>query len=261
MIETHCHLDYLKSFPLPEILAKAKCKGVQKILTISVEPSHWDHILELTTLDEMIFASIGVHPHHAKESCSQDLQRMEELLQKSSTGAKKIVAIGEAGLDYYYLHSPKELQHERFEQQIQMACDLNYPLVIHTRDADEDCENILKNSSSLLNRKGVLHSFTSGKKLAEWALSEGFYLGFNGMITFKNADHVRSILELCPIDRVLLETDAPFLTPVPHRGKENMPSYLIHIAEKVAEVKNIALETVILETTKNAHQLFWPSVL
>jgi len=138
----------------------------------------------------------------------------------------KMVAVGEIGLDYHYNNSPPEIQRSAFERQLQIACDQDLPVVIHTRDADEDTKAILKNFSSKLKRKGVVHSFTSTLELAEFVLSEGFYIGFNGIITFKKAENVQEVVKITPVERILFETDSPFLTPVPHTGKENAPFYL-----------------------------------
>jgi TatD DNase family protein len=166
------------------------------------------------------------------------------------------VAIGEIGLDYHYSKSPHDEQRQAFEEQLQIAIDFNLPVVIHSRDADEDTMAILKNFSSTLKRKGVIHSFTSGLKLAELAIKENFYLGFNGIITFKNAENVRDALRLTPVEKILLETDSPFLTPDPYRGMENAPYYLPFIAEKIAEVKNLELTSVLEHAYKNSIDLF-----
>ena len=154
----------------------------------------------------------------------------------------KMVAVGEIGLDYHYNNSPPEVQRSVFERQLQLACDLDLPVVIHTREADEDTRAILRNFSSKLKRKGVVHSFTSSIELAEFVLTEGFYIGFNGIITFKKAENVQEVVKITPPERILFETDSPFLTPVPHRGKENAPFYLPFVAAKIAELKCLDLE-------------------
>ncbi len=168
----------------------------------------------------------------------------------------KMVAVGEIGLDYHYNNSPAEVQRSAFERQLQIACDQDMPVVIHTREADEDTKAILRNYSSTLKRKGVIHSFTSTLDLAEFVLSEGFYIGFNGIITFKKAENVQEVVKITPQERILFETDSPFLTPVPHRGKENAPFYLPFVAAKIAELKNVDLDLLKVQVLKNSLQCF-----
>jgi len=251
IIETHCHLDYLKSKPLEQVLQEAKQNGIQKIITIAVEPDNFDIVKELAEKNEMIFYSQGIHPHDAKLVTDEALNKI-----KTRTAETKMLAVGEIGLDYYYDHSPREKQIDVFELQLQIAINANKPVIIHSRDADEDMINILKKYAPKLNQKGVIHSFTSGELLAKEALKLGFYIGFNGIITFKNAKNVRDIVEICPLNRILLETDAPFLTPVPHRGKENSPANLPYILEKIAEIKNIPSDEVAKQCFKNSQDLF-----
>lgn len=232
IIETHCHLDYFED--IDSCLSLAKEAGVEKLITIGVSPWAQDEILHISQVYPEIYCTQGVHPHKAKfyEDCTT-----RKILK--NTQNKKVVAIGECGLDYYYENSTPQEQKKAFEIQLELAAKVDLPVVIHTREADEDTLAILKNHSSSLKQKGVLHSFTSGKKLAEYALTEGFYLGFNGIITFKNAQDIRDIVSLTPIDRILTETDSPYLTPVPHRGKKNSPQYLPHIVEKICEIKEL----------------------
>jgi TatD DNase family protein len=251
IIETHCHLDYLKSIPLEEILEKSSSAGIEKILTISVEPDNFDTVKELAQKYTQVYFTQGIHPHDAKLSTTEALE-----LIKERTSENKMLAVGEIGLDYHYDNSPRDKQREVFKAQLEIAIEKEKPVVIHSRDADEDMINILKEYAPKLKRKGVIHSFTSGPELAQCALDLDLYLGFNGIITFKNAKEVRAIVEMCPIERILTETDAPFLTPVPHRGKENAPYYLPHVIEKIAEIKNLPHEEVLNITYKNALDLF-----
>lgn len=252
IIETHCHLDYLKQDALELTLEKSLAHNIEKIITIAVSPDNLQKVLTLTQEHDIIFGSQGVHPHDAKafsEACFQEI--------KTNLNNEKILAVGEIGLDYYYEHSDRDIQKKVFEQQLQLAADMDYPIIVHTRDADEDTQAILKNFSSALKRKGVIHSFSSGLALAELCLAEGFHLGFNGMVTFKNADNVRAAVNLCPIEQLLLETDSPYLTPAPYRGIENSPYYLPFIAEKIAEVKTLALNDVLKQCYRNSNALFW----
>lgn len=233
IIETHCHLDYLKEKPLDEILQEATASGIEKIITISVEPDNFDTVKDLSKKYEQVFFTQGIHPHDAKLATELALDMIKE-----RTTLTKMVAVGEIGLDFHYNNSPKETQIEVFRKQLEIAIGSQKPVVIHSRDADEEMITILEEYAPRLTKKGVIHSFTSGLELAQRAIDLGFYLGFNGIITFKSAENVRDALKLCPLDRILLETDSPFLTPVPHRGRENSPAKLPYILEKVAQIKN-----------------------
>lgn len=252
IIETHCHLDYLDADALDDVLQKSKTHGIEKIITIAVSPDNLEKVVRLTQQHDFIFGSQGVHPHDASKFSDECFLEI-----KNNLAHKKILAVGEIGLDYYYEHSDRETQKKVFEQQLQLAADEDYPIIVHTRDADDDTQAILKNFSPHLKRKGVIHSFSSGLTLAEFCLSEGFYLGFNGMVTFKNAENVRSAVALCPLEQLLLETDSPYLTPDPYRGKQNAPYYLPLIAERIAEVKNIEIENLLMQCYENSNRLFW----
>ncbi len=251
IVETHCHLDYLKSLPLEEILNQAKAQGVEKIVTISVEPDNLDSVIQLAETHPQIYCTQGIHPHDASKITEEALLKIESRVKHP-----KVVAIGEIGLDFHYNLSVKDVQLKNFERQLQIAHNNNLPVVIHTRDADEDTIAILKNFEGLLPRKGVLHSFTSTLKLAEYALSEGFVLGFNGIITFPKAEDVRDVLRATPVTQILFETDAPFLTPVPHRGKENGPQYLPFVVKKIAELKQIDEAELCRQVWDTTHRLF-----
>lgn len=232
-IETHFHLDYLKSFPRDEIIEKGKSEGIEKFITIAVEPDNLKIVREIAHIYPEVYFTQGVHPHDSKLSTADSLKEIKDNLNNP-----KCVAVGEIGLDYHYDNSPRDIQKKVFEEHLQIASDNDLPVVIHSRDADNDTKEILSNFSSVLKRKGVIHSFTAGKDLAEFALKEGFFLGFNGIITFKKAEDVRDIVRITPKEQLLLETDSPFLTPVPHRGKENGPYYLPFVGKKVLEIFN-----------------------
>lgn len=251
MIETHCHLDYLKAEPLEEIRKKIKEAGITKVVTIGVDPLNLDKVMDLALNHEEIYFTQGIHPHDAKDATEVEFEKIIQRCQHP-----KMVAVGEIGLDYHYNNSPAEIQRQVFERQLQIACDQDMPVVIHTRDAEADTQAILKNFSSRLKRKGVIHSFTSSLELAEFVLSEGFYIGFNGIITFKKAENVQEVVKITPPERILFETDSPFLTPVPHRGKENAPYYLPFVAQKIAELKNVNLENLKIKVFQNSLQCF-----
>lgn len=255
IIETHFHLDMLKAESRENIVAKCLQQNIQKMITISTSANNLDEVISIAETFPEIYCTQGLHPHDGKEWNESVLAHILKNL-KDPKKNKKIVAIGEIGLDYYYSKSPREEQLKAFEEQLQIAVDHNLPTVIHTRDADEDTIAVLKNFSSTLKRKGVVHSFTSGLALAQFAIDEGFCLGFNGIITFKNAENVRDALRITPLERILLETDSPFLTPDPYRGVENAPYYLPFIAEKIAEVKAVDLETILIHAYRNSIELF-----
>jgi TatD DNase family protein len=252
LIETHCHLDYLKAEPLDEIRKKISEAGISKVITIGVDPQNLDKVKELSDSCEEIYFTQGIHPHDAKEATEVEFNK---IISRSTL--PKMVAVGEIGLDYHYNNSPPEIQRKVFERQLQIAVDHDLPVVIHTRDADEDTKAILKAFSGHLKRKGVVHSFTSSIELAEFVLSEGFYLGFNGIITFKKAENVQEVVKITPSEQILFETDSPFLTPVPHRGKENAPYYLPFVAAKIAELKGIDLETLKSQVYQNSLNCFF----
>ncbi len=255
IIETHFHLDMLKSLSRDEIVEKCLKQNIEKMITISTSAKNLDEVICISDTYSNIYCTQGLHPHDGKEWNENVRAHLLSNLN-DPTKNKKIVAIGEIGLDYYYSKSPQQEQIIAFEEQLQIAIDYNLPVVIHSRDADDDTIAVLKNFTSLLDRKGVIHSFTSGLGLAQFALEAGFYLGFNGIITFKNAENVRDALRITPPNRILLETDSPFLTPDPYRGTENAPYFLPFIAEKIAEVKSLTLENILIDCYQNSIDLF-----
>jgi TatD DNase family protein len=237
-----------------EVLQRISKHNIEKMITISTSDRNLDEVIKISETYSNIYCTQGLHPHEGKEWNDQVKDHVIQNLTKHKN--KKIVAVGEIGLDYYYSKSPRDEQLKAFEEQLQIACDFELPVVIHSRDADEDTITTLKKYSHKLSRKGVIHSFTSGLDLAKFALSEGFYLGFNGIITFKNAENVRDALRITPLERILLETDAPFLTPDPYRGVENAPFYLPFVALKVAEVKGVSTEEILKICYENSKLLF-----
>lgn len=252
IIETHFHLDYLKEDSAENLLAAARAVGVERFMTISVEPGNMPKALELAKQFEDVYATLGVHPHEAEQFNDSAAQYMHEHCTHN-----KVVAVGEIGLDYFYEHSPREIQRNAFCQQLEIAIQHQLPVVIHTRDADEDCMAILKEYAPQMLNKGVIHSFTSGMELAELAVDLGFCLGINGIVTFNKADNVREVVAATPLENILLETDAPFLTPAPYRGRENAPKYLPFIAEKIAAVKEIEVSQVLTQTYQNSLRVFF----
>jgi len=251
IIETHCHLDYLKQASFSDIAEHCKKIGIEKIMTISVSPDNLEKALMIAQAEENIFCSQGVHPHDARLFDAAAKQVIINNLKDPN-----VKAVGEIGLDYHYDHSPREIQRKVFEEQLQLAIDHDMPVIIHTRDADEDTLSILKNMLPQLKKGGVVHSYTSGKELAQYVLEQGMYIGFNGIITFKSAENVREILQMTPLEQILLETDAPFLTPVPYRGVENAPIYLPFVAKELLQVKQTDAATALPIIYDNSVKLF-----
>jgi len=252
IIETHCHLDYLKDRPLEETLEICLKGGVDRLITISVQPGNLATVRELVETHPYIYGTQGIHPHEAIQWSDE----VEEEIRKHAPHPK-IVAVGEIGLDFHYTRSPRDKQIEVFKKQLALARELKKPVVIHSREAEKETIEILDEVKDAQAQTGVVHSFTSGLDLAEKAIELGYYLGFNGIITFKNAEAVRDAVRLCPLDRILLETDSPFLTPVPYRGRENAPFYLPFVAEKVAEIKGVSVDDCLKTTRENALKLFF----
>ena len=252
IIETHCHLDYLDQAELDATLEKSLAVGVERIITIAVSADNLNRVMELTASSQYIWGTQGIHPHEA-DSYSPEV----DVLIRANASDARIVAVGEIGLDYYYDHADRSVQRKVFEQQLQTAVELDLPVVIHTREADNDTRDILKNYSSDLASKGVIHSFTSSLALAEFCLAEGFMLGFNGITTFNRADNVRKVVAATPLRQLLLETDAPYLTPVPYRGRPNAPYYLPFIAETVAAIKALDVEELLQQANSNSRNLFF----
>ena len=254
IIETHCHLDYLKDRPLAETLAESRRVNIERIITIAVAPDNLAAVRTLCQAAPWVYGTQGIHPHEAEHYTDAVEREIREHVPNPD-----IVAVGEIGLDYYYDHADRDVQRQVFRRQLQIACDADLPVVIHSREADEDTIAILKEFEHSLTRRGVIHSFTSGPGLARYALDQGWCLGFNGITTFNKAENVRDIVRMTPIEQILLETDAPFLTPVPYRGKENAPFYLPFVAEKIAEVKELPLDEVIGKTYHNSLRTFFSS--
>ena len=253
IIETHCHLDYLDEEGLEDTLQRCNDVGIERIITISVSPDNLDTVLSLTRRADNIWGTQGIHPHEADA-----YNPAVEAAVRVGCEDERILAVGEIGLDYYYDHADRGAQRTAFERQLQLAVDLEMPVVIHTREADDDTRDILQNFERSLSRKGVIHSFTSSLALAQYCLDAGFMLGFNGITTFNRAENVREVVAATPVERILLETDAPYLTPVPYRGRPNAPHYLPFVAEKVAEVKAVDIETLLAQARANSMQLFFP---
>lgn len=196
-----------------------------------------------------VYSAVGIHPHESKKINGKDLDEVDEMLSSS-----KIMAVGEIGLDYYYNHSPKEIQKKIFCNQIDLARKHNLPIIVHDRDAHEDMVEIL--SERARGMRVLLHCFSGDKKMAQWGVNQGFYFGIGGVITFKNAQELVSVIQGIPLERIVLETDSPFLTPVPFRGRSNEPMFIPMIAQKLAEIKEVPVSKIGKSTTENAYEIF-----
>ena len=252
IIDSHCHLDF-KEFneDFNDVLLNAKTNNISGMQTICTKIDEFPKILDIAKKHSNIWCSVGTHPHNAESEKHISQDNIKNLCDND-----KVIGIGETGLDYYYENSNKEDQINSFLKHIEVAKITGMPLIIHARDADDDMIEILTKEYNKSPFTGVIHCFTSSYKLAEAALSIGFYISFSGIITFKNADEIRNSCKKIPIERILVETDAPFLAPVPYRGKRNEPSYITETIKKVAEIKELTVEEVTNITTNNFFDLF-----
>ena len=248
-IDTHCHLDKLDSTP-EEAIIEAKQAGVQRMVTVSVDEPSLDFVSSMVQQFPEVYGSVGFHPHDAAE-LTEDL---EQKIRKLALEEKKLIAIGETGLDYHYMYSSAEVQQQVFSKQLLLAVELNLPVIMHSREAETDTLNILQEIP--VPPLGVAHSFTSSFEMAKTLIEMGWYIGINGIVTFKNAEDLREVVSWLPLDRLLLETDSPFLAPTPFRGKPNKPAHIPAIATFIAELRGISLEQLSEQTSANAQRLF-----
>jgi TatD DNase family protein len=252
LVDSHCHLDFENfASDLDAVVARAEAAGVGRIVTISTRVKRHAQVLSLAERFPNVTCSVGTHPHHAHEELDVTA---EELIARASH--PKVVAIGEAGLDYHYDNSPRDAQEQGFRTHIAAARATQLPLVIHSREADGDMARILEEESGKGAFPAVLHCFTGGPELARRALALGHSISFTGIVTFKNSGDLRAIAKDLPPDRFLVETDAPYLAPNPHRGKRNEPAYVAEVAKVLAEVRGVSFEEIARQTTENFFKLF-----
>ena len=252
LVDSHCHLDY-NDFEedFEEILQRAKENGVTAMLNAGNNIGELDKQLAISEKYPFIYTAVGVHPHNASEY--ENIKAQDFIEQ---TTHKKVVAIGECGLDYYYDYAPKELQIKIFREQIIAAQETGLPLIIHTRDADDDTISLLKEMYEQKKFTGEIHCFSSSKKLADFALSISFYISASGILTFNKSQDIREIFADIPLDRLLVETDAPFLAPIPKRGRRNEPAFVKYTAERLAQIKDIPFDELAQITSDNFYRLF-----
>jgi len=251
LIDSHAHLD-MKQFnsDRDQVIDRALSAGVRRIITVGIDIISSRNAVKLTTHYPFVFATIGIHPHNADNADKHDLEEIVLMAQQ-----EKIIAIGEIGLDFFRNRSARQNQIEVFTQQLAIAISLDLPVVIHDREAHTETVSILT-SFKQNGLHGVIHCFSGDYKLAKTFINMGYYISMPGTVTYNNASQTQDVVKKVPLNRLLLETDAPFLAPTPYRGKRNEPSYIIHTAQKIAKLRSISFEEVSYQTSKNVCQLF-----
>ena len=249
LVDSHCHLDLIKNSNPDTLVALAHAQGISHFLNVSIDLEHFPTLLEIARRINNVFASVGVHPNTSREVVVE-IATLCRLANDS-----QIIAIGETGLDYFRSQGNLTWQQQRFRTHIQAAKEMNKPLIIHSRDAAEDTLRILceENAATV---GGIMHCFVEDWKIAQQAMEMGFYISFSGIITFKNAKKLQAVAKQIPLERMLVETDAPYLAPVPHRGKTNQPAYVKYVAEFIANLREETFETIAQVTTENFFRLF-----
>lgn len=251
IFESHAHYED-KRFDedRKELLDRFREKGIAKVVNVGSGIETSKQSIALAKEYDFVYASVGVHPENAMELEKENFDVLKTLLQE-----EKVVAVGEIGLDYYWDEPEREIQKKWFEKQIELAKEVQKPIIVHSRDAAQDTLQILKDFGGS-EVGGVIHCFSYGKEIARTCMDMGFYIGIGGVVTFKNAKKLKEVAEYVPLDRILLETDCPYMAPEPHRGKRNSSLYIPHIAEKIAEIKGITPEEVIEKTYENAKKMY-----
>ncbi|MCZ6872510.1 MAG: TatD family hydrolase [bacterium] len=250
MIDSHSHI-YMDRYDDDRnaVIARAVATGVTQLLQVGCDLESSHTVVALSQRVSGVYASVGVHPHHAITLNTDILDALAALLQHA-----KVVAWGEIGLDFYYDNSPRDIQLAAFEAQLQRAIRCDVPVVVHTREAETETLDLLRRYP--LRRGGHVHCFTGTPGMAEELIEMGFHIGFTGIISFNKADNVRAALRLVPLERLLIETDSPYLAPQPHRGKRNEPAFVAHVAETIAEVKSVSLIDILHHSTQNFYRLY-----
>mgnify|MGYP001314220605 CR=1 FL=1 len=251
MIDSHCHLDHEPLFKnIKEVIDRSKKIGINKLLTICTTIKSFENILQLINLDNIIYGTFGIHPHESEK----DVINKQKIIS-SIKKHKKIVGVGETGLDFFYNHSNYDKQISSFKVHIEASIETNLPLIVHSRDAENETYKILESYKNH-NPKILMHCFTGTKEFSDKLLSLNAYFSASGIITFKNSHELQETFKIIPNEKLLVETDSPFLSPVPMRGKENEPSYIIYTLKKLAELKNISEEEIVNITTNNFEKIF-----
>jgi TatD DNase family protein len=252
MIDSHCHLDHESLLSdLSNVITRSKDAGIEKLLTISTTLKSFENIKEIIKIDEMIYGTIGIHPHE----CGDDTMTSDFIVENLNRNSR-IIGIGETGLDFFYNNSEKDKQIFSFNQHIEASIKTNTPLIIHSRNAEDETFDILNNYKDK-NLKILMHCFTGTRKFAEKLLTLNSFFSASGIITFKNSIDLQKTFKFLPLDRILIETDSPYLAPVPNRGKKNEPSFIDFTAKKLAEIKNVSKTELTIATTDNFNKLFF----
>ena len=257
LVDSHCHIDGEQfDADRDEVIGRAEDVGVKIMLVIGTgEATNFDNfqrVVDLAEKHDNIFAAIGVHPHDAKTFDAESEKRLIDLVKSS----KKVIAWGEIGLDFYYDHSPREVQYEIFRRQINIARELDLPIIIHSRDADDETVEVLTEECNYENFRGIMHCFGGTPKMAQKLMKIGFMISFAGNVTFKKAENLRDAARVVPLEKLLIETDCPYLTPIPFRGKRNEPMYVAETAKFLAEFYRIEVEKLANQTTQNFIDFF-----
>lgn len=252
LVDSHCHLDFPDyAGKVDEVMARARAAGVGVCVSIGTELGRFAGVRAVAEKFPDVWCSVGVHPHEAQKELLED-----EAVLIAQAAHPKVVAVGETGLDYYYEHSPKPQQQVNFRFHIAAARTTGLPVIVHSRDADDDTIDILRDEMGKGAFTGLIHCFTGTQKLADAALELGLYISVSGIATFKNSTALRDVIKSVPLDRLLVETDAPYLAPVPHRGKTNEPAFVVHTAVLLAELKGVTPAELAAATTENFFRLF-----
>jgi len=252
LVDSHCHLDFPDyAGNVEAVVERARAAGVGVCVSIGTELARFPGVKAVAEKFPHVWCSVGVHPHEAEKELLDD-----EAALVTEAAHPKVVAIGETGLDYYYEHSPREPQQQNFRAHIAAARKTGLPVIVHTRDADDDTIDILRGEMEKGRFSGLIHCFTGTQKLADAALELGLYISVSGIATFKNSRALRDVIATVPLERLLVETDAPFLAPVPHRGKTNEPAFVVHTAKMLAELKGVTEGELAKATTENFFRLF-----
>lgn len=252
IIDSHCHLDFeALASDLPGVIARAKAAGVERMVTISTRVRQFDRIRAIAEAHDNVWCTVGTHPHQAAEETDVTADELVRLAQHP-----KVIGIGEAGLDYHYDYAPRDVQAKSFRVHIDAARQTGLPLIIHSRSAEDDTAAMLEEEMGKGAFRALLHCFSSKPELARRGLALGAYVSFSGILTFKSAEEIREAAVLTPLERLLVETDAPYLAPVPHRGASNEPAFTVHTLAKLAEVKGVTAAEMAGITTENFFRLF-----
>ena len=252
LIDSHCHLN-MQEFAddLPQVIANAKAAGVSLMQTICTRSSDFAGIIKIAEKYPEIYASFGIHPHEVEK---EKLLTVDEII--AYTNHPKVIGVGETGLDYYYEHSKRDIQKESFINHIKASAQTNLPVIVHSRNADEDTISIMSSEMKTNPYPGLIHCFSSTRELATASLDIGLYISIAGIITFKNAEDLRDTMKYVPLERILIETDSPYLAPIPMRGKRNEPAFVAHVAKILAELKGLPVSKIAEVTTENFMRLF-----